>query len=120
MDKKLAIATITATSAIIVALVSKLRLKDERDTISKNLAIYKLLPEESSIRKDLLKRIDENVVSSLIYNRSIRRDIPGTITTVIGAALGVAVALIILNIATTYNWNVPHWLPHWLSTAAFI
>ncbi len=106
MITKIAIAIVTATGLVVASLINKLRLINERDTISKDLAIYKMLPKKSSVRKDLLKRIDENVASSLINNRSVRRDIPGAISKIFGFVLGISLAWYIsYNSAMLFDWR---------------
>ncbi len=117
MNAKTAITTtiVSGASLLFVALINKLRLKDERDTISKDIAIYKMLPSKSTARSDLLKRIDANIASSLIHNRSVRRDIPGAITILITYASGAAIGLYLVYLASSYNLNItPDWIPPWL------
>jgi hypothetical protein len=117
MNAKTAITTaiVSGASLLFVALINKLRLKDERDTISKDIAIYKMLPSKSSVRNALLKRIDENIANSLTSNRSVRRDIPGTTAKFFGALLGLSLVWYISNnSAMLFDWKF------WLSNPIYL
>lgn len=84
MDKGLWVAIIGSTGVVLASLFSRPhKLKNERDSIRNDIEIYNMLPKGSSARKELLDRIDENVIDFLVENRKIRRDLRGGIKSLV-------------------------------------
>jgi hypothetical protein len=122
MNEQLTIPIIGTIGLVLGALISKLRgQENERDTISKDIAIYEMLPKESTVRDDLRKRIDQTVAETLIHDRSLRRDIPGVVTLLLELALGVGVGLFAVELAYAYGWNfAASWPTLWLGYSAIV